>query len=59
MSIYIESCWIPIFFFNSLIKKGLCVANITASKRNLISGCALNEISDNLFVCFSKLNNLL
>ena len=38
-----------IFFKYSRIKKGLCVANITAI-RILISGSALNEIVDIFFV---------
>ena len=38
-----------IFFLYSRIKKGLCVANITAI-RILISGSALNEIVDRFFV---------
>ena len=38
-----------IIFYYSRIKKGLCVANITAI-RILISGSALNEIVDSFFV---------
>ena len=37
------------FFYYCQIKKGLCVANITVI-RNLIIGCARNEIVDIIFV---------
>ena len=43
-------------FLYSQIKKGLCVANITAI-RILISGSALNEIVDRV-LCFNELNVL-
>ena len=46
----IESCWIPVFFFNILRLRRVHVLQIITAIRILISGSALSEILDIFFV---------
>ena len=46
MTVNIESCWIPIFFFNILGLRRVYVLQIFTTIRILISGSALSEIVD-------------
>ena len=50
MTVNIESCWIPIFFFNILGLKRVYVLQIITAICILISGSARSEIVD-IFFC--------
>ena len=50
MTVHIESCWIPVFFFNILRLRRVYVLQIITAICILISGSALSEIVDIFFV---------
>ena len=50
MTVNIESCWIPVFFFNILRLRRVYALQIITAIHILISGSALSEIVDIFFV---------
>ena len=50
MTVNIELCWIPVFFFNILILRRVYVLQIITAIHILNSGSALSETVDIFFV---------